>query len=111
MPSLRAVTRGPRGAALERAAPRTPASALGGCRVDHRDHSVNRVGGEASPARVLPDEVLARGDVDAEGLVAGDVALDPLHFRAEVAEHPTRLLCDRGELILRRSTDPFDRPL
>src|SRR5690606_11147 len=61
---------------------------LGGRRIDHRRHLRHTVGGKATLLRMLANEVLVRRDVDTVDLVAGHVAVQPLHLGAELAEHP-----------------------
>ncbi|MNY24741.1 hypothetical protein D3C86_1584790 [compost metagenome] len=51
------------------------------------------VGRETTLPGMLPDELLIRRDVHAVELVAGDVTLQPLHFR-QIAQDFARLLRD-----------------
>src|ERR1700704_4984167 len=55
-------------------------ASLGGHRADHPGHLHDGVGGESAFAGVLLYRFLVGGVVDAVDLVAGDVALDPLHI-------------------------------
>jgi hypothetical protein len=52
--------------------------ALGCGRVDDGLDRSDGVGGEAGVGRVVPDQLFAGRDVDAEEFVGGDVGLDPL---------------------------------
>jgi hypothetical protein len=74
------------------------ASGAAGCRVDDPDDLVDGVCRNAGSRRVLSDAVLAGRDVEAEQLVAGDVALDPLDV-AEVGDHAIALLAERPNLF------------
>src|SRR5687767_11691977 len=73
-------------------------SSFGRTGIDHRFHFEDLVRREPALFGVAADQVLARGDVDAEELVAGDVALQPLDPRAELAEDIAALLGDPAEL-------------
>ena len=60
---------------------------LGRCGwVDHAADFGDFVGREAAEAGVLADDRFVFGEVDAKGLVAGDVALDPLDVGTELLE-------------------------
>ena len=63
---------------------------LGGGRVDDRFDFGNSVGREAALLRVFTDQLLVRRDIDTINLVAGDVTLDPLDFRAELIQNSAR---------------------
>src|SRR3546814_3829646 len=58
------------------------------------------VGGEARGLGMPPDEILARRAVDAVDLVVGNVAMDPLDFRAQVPQHAARALRRALEVVL-----------
>lgn len=60
---------------------------LFGGRVDHLAHLGHLGGREAADLGVFMNDRLVRGEVDAEGLVVGDVALQPLDVRAELAQY------------------------
>src|ERR1700687_1468137 len=61
------------------ASDRERSASLGGYRADHPRHLHDAFGGESALGRVLLACVLVRGIVYAVDLVAGNVALDPLH--------------------------------
>jgi len=60
---------------------------LRGRRIDSRPHFTHPVAGKAAALRVLADESLVRGDVQAVDLVVGHGALHPLKVRSKLAEH------------------------
>ncbi len=68
------------------ALPRVPSTQPAVRRVDHAADFGDLVGREAGEPGVLVDHRLVLGDVDAEGLVLGDVGLHPLDARAELGE-------------------------
>src|SRR4051812_1920032 len=65
-----------------------PASGLVvGCqRIDDPGDLDNPADRDAAEFCMLPDEVFALGKIDAEGLVAGDVALLPMEVLADLAD-------------------------
>src|SRR5687768_2588855 len=71
-----------------------------GGRVDHRLDLDDLVGREASALRMLADDVFARRAINAVDLVFGDIAVDPLDLRPELAQDLARGL--RGHLQVRR---------
>jgi hypothetical protein len=50
-------------------------------------HGAHRVGGEAATGGVVSDTIFVGCAVDAEELVAGDVAVEPLDVAAEFGEY------------------------
>jgi hypothetical protein len=62
-----------------------------GGRVDHLADLDDPGRRKAADPGVLADDVLVFRQIDAERLVGGDVALDPLDIRAEIAQHAVRL--------------------
>ena len=77
-----------------------------GGRVDHGSDVVDGVGGEAAAVGVLEDRLGAVGDVDAEQLVVGDVAVHPLGARRQRGEHFVGFRRDGGELFARQRAGP-----
>src|SRR6516225_2610834 len=63
-----------------------------GGRVDHPPDLGDLVGREAASPGVLLNDRLVLCEVDAKGLVVGDVALDPLDIGTELFEGRVRLL-------------------
>ena len=74
-------------AVRDQSASRRRGGLFGGGRIDHRPDPGDAVGGEARRFRVLADQLLARRAVNAVDLVVGDVGMDPLDFRPELAEN------------------------
>src|SRR6185436_13377504 len=56
---------------------------------------------EPADRRMLADQVLVVGKIDAIDLVAGDVALDPLDACADLVDRAARSLRDVDQLFLR----------
>src|ERR1700730_6024890 len=61
-------------------------------RVDHPADFGDLVSRETAALGVLLDDRLVLCEVDAKGLVGGDVALDPLNIRAELLQRRVRFL-------------------
>src|SRR5690606_31107096 len=80
-------------------------SGVGGGRVYGLADLGDLVGREAAQPRMFVDDLLVAGEVDAEGLVGGDVALDPLDVGAEFLERGVRLLGRGLERLALRTAD------
>src|SRR5690606_20054003 len=91
----RTVARGAAGALPSRPQPR---DGVGGRRVDDPNDFVERVDRHADHLGLSPHELLALGEVDAVGLVATDVALDPLDRRPQLGEGLAGPDCGLAEL-------------
>src|SRR5207237_9975980 len=72
---------------------------FGGRGIDDALDLGDLVGGETALLRVLAHHLLARGEVHAVDLVAGDVALHPLDLRPQTLEHVARFLRDCLQLV------------
>src|SRR5207342_215119 len=66
------------------------------------------IGRETTPARVFADEVFAGRDVHAIHLVAGDIAVVPMHLRAELVEDEAGLLGNGAQLAGRQGADTWN---
>src|SRR5262249_44529736 len=94
------------------AAPSAPRSALGrGGGVDHLPHFGDL--GRRKPAGlgVFADDLVVLGEVDAEGLVVGDIALDPLDVGAELMQHLIGLGGSAPQLVALEGADLGNVPL
>src|SRR5262249_24030549 len=90
----------------------------GGCRrgrrhggVDDRTDVGNARRGKTGPPRVLANELLVRGEVDAVDLVSRHVDLDPLDVGAELLEGGTRPHRPSMQLVSRERPDSENRTL
>src|SRR5205814_10642737 len=83
--------------------------------VDHFTHFGDLGGWEAADLGVLPDNRLVLGEIDAEGRVGRDKALDPLDVGAELAQDAVRLRRGALQLLALEAADcrnvPFDDEL
>src|SRR5262249_49256624 len=71
-----------------------------GCRrVDHLFDRGDLGGWEAADLRVLADDAFIFCKVDAERLVVGDVAFDPLNVGSKPAQRFVRLSCGAAQLL------------
>src|ERR1039457_4664068 len=76
-----------------------PVRSLCRCGIDDAAHLRDLVSREAALAGVFADQFFVGRDVHAIQLVIGDVTLDPLNRRSEVAENATRGLRNALELV------------
>ena len=76
--------------------------------IDHLPDLGDLGGGEAAHLGVLLDDVLVLRQIDAEGLVAGDVALLPLDVGAELLQDLVRLCRRAAQLFARECADGGD---
>src|SRR3954447_15860764 len=72
---------------------------VSGGRVDHLAHFGDPGRRKAADLGVLADDVLVFRQVDAERVVGGDIALDPLDVGAEIAQHAVRFGRRSPELL------------
>src|SRR5882762_4791420 len=72
-----------------------------GRRIDDRLDFRDRIGGEAAFSCMLANELFVGRDVDAVNLDIGDVAVDPLNLRAELAKNAAGRLGYRLQLLRR----------
>src|SRR5207237_2558345 len=66
---------------------------------------------EAADLGVLFDDRLVLGEIDAEGLVGRDIALDPLDVGAQIAQHAIRFRRGALQLLALQAADRRDIPL
>src|SRR5437764_6562358 len=76
--------------------------------VDHFTNFGDLGGWEAADLGVLPDNRLVLGEIDAEGLVGRDKALDPLDVGAELAQDAVRLRRGALQLLALEAADRRD---
>ncbi len=74
-------------------------AAVLGRRIDHLADLGDLGRREAADLGVLFDDVLAGGEIDAERLVGGDKAVDPLDVGAELAQHLVRFRRRAAQLL------------
>src|SRR5579863_5781730 len=69
-------------------------SGFGGCGIDNAFYFRDRIGRETALPGVFANDLLVGCVVDAVDLVAGDVAVDPLNFGAELTQDSAGSLGD-----------------
>src|SRR4051812_28059823 len=83
-----------------------------GGRVDYLAHLGDLVGRKSADLGVLADDAFILGEIDAERLVVGDVALDPLDVGGKLIQRLVRLGSCGAQLLALEGADlgnlPFD---
>src|SRR6478672_4933702 len=84
-------------------------------RVDHLADLRDLRRRKAADLRVLANDVLIFGEIDAERLVVGDIGFKPLDVRTKLAQYPIRFCCCSAKLFALEGADlwniPFDDKL
>jgi hypothetical protein len=84
------------------------ASRARGSWIDHLAYLCDARGWKPADFGVLPDDAFVLRQIDAEGLIGGDVAVDPLDVRAQATQHLVRFLCRRPELLALKAADAWN---
>src|SRR5205085_5019485 len=82
--------------------------AMFGRGIDHLADFGDLARREAADLGVFLDDRLILGEVDAEGLVGGDIAVDPLDVGAELAQYLVRFRRRAAKLLALEAADRRD---
>ena len=88
--------------------PTAKSSGCGGGRIDHLLHHGDFVCRKTANFGVLADNGLVFGKVDAEGLIIGNITLDPLDVGAKLTQHFVRFCRRSAQLFAIESSHLWD---